>query len=173
MHYADTHGNTCKSGYFDYIISRCFIYITKKNEFLFWTLMSIAHREYQSWCHDGNECIRLTLLRRDGYDPDRTSDGNCRIDDHIPMESIWEGMTSRMVNIHSILQPIPYVPTRRMVRTEFPMDLHTSGIRYIDDHQLFQDCKELLKTSDIRTRTPVPQSHLHPDPRFRQLYISK
>jgi|GEM_PF-6294819 len=126
--------------------------------------MSAAYGKHKSGCYERNERSAMSdfLMSRSGSDDPILCD-SC-IDDCLSMESVQESRTSRMGNLHPILQSIPHVQTWRTIWTEFPMDFATAGICSIHDHQLFQNCKKILKASDVRTWTPIPQSHLHSDP---------
>ncbi len=135
--------------------------------------MSAAYGKHKSGCYERNECSAMSdfLMSRSGSDDPILCD-SC-IDDRLSVESIQESRTSRMGNLHPILQPISHVQDGMTIRTEFPMDFVPTGIHRIDDHKLFQTGKEILKALDVRTWTPIPQSHLHSDPCLRQFQISR
>ncbi len=105
-------------------------------------------------------------------DTDDSILGGNNVDDYLSMEDIQQSRTSRMGNLHPILQFIPHVQTRRTIRTKLLMDISTTRICHTHNHQLFQNNKSILKTLDVWTWNPISQSYLHPNPRIRQFKIS-
>jgi len=134
--------------------------------------MSTTYWKYKSRSHDGNGCNSRCSIRMISNGSNSTDNSTYIIDDYLSMESIQKSWTSRMRNLHPILQSIPYVQTWRTIWMEFSMDLDTTGILCINDHKLFQNCNKILKTLGVWTWTSIYQNHFHTNPRIRQFKIS-